>query len=132
MFADESTYPFRRARIARMAYDEDLADRVRQILSPSRKLREQKMFGGIGFMVDDKMVAGVHGPDLIVRVPAEEHDAAAKEQGAGPMTMGGRTSKGFLFIDPTGTKSAASLKKWVKRSEAFVATLPAKKKPKRR
>lgn len=109
-----------------MAFDERLADRVREILS-SRKVREQKMFGGIGFMVDDKMVAGVHGSDLIVRVPLEEHDDAVRKPGTRPMTMGGRTSKGFLFIAPAGTKSAASLKKWVERSATYVATLPAKK-----
>jgi TfoX/Sxy family transcriptional regulator of competence genes len=111
-----------------MAYDEDLADRVRGLLSDSSNLREQKMFGGIGFMVDDKMVAGVHGPDLIVRVPAEEHDDAVKEPGARVMDMIARPMKGFLFIAPAGTKGAA-LKKWVTRSATYVATLPVKKKP---
>lgn len=111
-----------------MAFDEDLADRVRSLLAPNRNFREQKMFGGIGFMVDDKMVAGVHGADLIVRVPVEEHDAAVEEPGARIMDMVARPMKGFLFVDPAGTKSAASLKKWVNRSATYVATLPAKKK----
>lgn len=115
-----------------MAYDEDLAERVRETLAPRRNVREQKMFGGIGFMVDDKMVAGVHGPDLIVRVPADEHDRAVKEPGARTMDITGRPMKGFLFIGPATTTSAGSLRKWVERSAGFVATLPARKKPKKK
>ena len=111
-----------------MAYDEDLADRVRQILGPTKNLREQKMFGGIAFMVDGKMAVGVHGSNLMVRVAAEDHDAMVKEPGARIMDMVARPMKGFLFVDPVGTKSAASLKKWVTRSTSHVATLPAKKK----
>ena len=110
-----------------MAYDEDLADRVRAALGARKNLREQKMFGGIGFMVDDKMVAGVHGPDLIVRVSVEDHDKAVREPGARIMDMIARPMKGFLFIGPAGTKGT-SLKKWIERSATYVATLPAKKK----
>ena len=111
-----------------MAYDEDLADRVRQILGPSKNLREQKMFGGIAFMIDEKMAVGVHGPDLMVRVAADDHDTVVKEPGARMMDMIARPMKGFLFVGPAGTKSGPSLKKWVKRSTTFVAALPAKKK----
>ena len=110
-----------------MAYDEDLADRVRQILGPSKNLREQKMFGGIAFMIDDKMAVGVHGPDLMVRIAADDHDAVVKEPGARIMDMIARPMKGFLFVGPAGTKGP-SLKKWVGRSATYVATLPAKKK----
>ena len=114
-----------------MAYDENLADRVRAAVGANKNLREQKMFGGIAFMIDDKMAVGVHGSDLMVRVPAEEHDKAVKEPGARIMDMIARPMKGFLFVGPAGTKGA-SLKKWVERSATFVATLPAKKKPRRR
>jgi hypothetical protein len=110
-----------------MAYDERLADRVREILGSRRGVREQKMFGGIAFMVDGKMGCGVHGPDLIVRVPAEEHDGALKEAGARTMDITRRPMKGFLFVGPAGTRTAGSLKKWVERSTSFVDTLPAKK-----
>jgi TfoX/Sxy family transcriptional regulator of competence genes len=112
-----------------MAYNEELADLVRETLASHRAVRDQKMFGGIGFMVDDKMVAGVHGPDLIVRVPADEHDRAVKEPGARTMDITGRPMKGFLFIGPAGTKTGASVKKWIERSAGYVATLPARKKP---
>ncbi len=110
-----------------MAY-EDLADRVRDLLSSSRGLREQKMFGGIGFIVDDRMAVGVHGSDLIVRVSVDDHEKVVKEPGARIMDMIARPMKGFLFIGPAGTKGA-SLKKWVTRSTTYVATLPAKKRP---
>lgn len=111
-----------------MAYDEDLAQRVRETLGSRKRVTEQKMFGGIGFMVDGKMAAGVHGLDLIVRVPVEEHDRAVKEAGARTMDITHRPTKGFLFVGPTVTKRAASVKKWVDRSADYVATLPAKKK----
>jgi hypothetical protein len=110
-----------------MPYDEDLADRVRAALGARKNLREQKMFGGIAFMIDDKMAVGVHGPDLMVRVAADDHDAFVKEPGARIMDMIARPMKGFLFIGPAGTKGAG-LKKWVARSSSFVATLPDKKK----
>lgn len=110
-----------------MAYDEDLADRVRVAIGARKNLREQKMFGGIAFMIDDKMAVGVHDSDLIVRVPVEEHDKAVMQPGARIMDMVARPMKGFLFIGPAGTKGA-SLKKWVERSAIYVATLPAKKK----
>jgi TfoX/Sxy family transcriptional regulator of competence genes len=111
-----------------MAYDEDLADRVRAAVGAHKNLREQKMFGGIAFMIDDKMAVGVHGSDLMVRVPVAEHDEAVKDPGARIMDMIARPMKGFLFIGPAGTKGA-SLKKWVQRSATYVATLPARKKP---
>ncbi|MGH2795392.1 MAG: TfoX/Sxy family protein [Actinomycetota bacterium] len=111
-----------------MAYDEDLADRVRQLIGPSKTLREMKMFGGIAFMIDDKMAVGVHGPNLMVRVSPDDHDAMVKEPGARIMDMIARPMKGFLFVGPAGTKNGASLKKWVNRSTTYVATLPVKKK----
>ncbi|MEX2556219.1 MAG: TfoX/Sxy family protein [Actinomycetota bacterium] len=110
-----------------MAYEEGLAERVRDALA-SREVREQKMFGGIAFMIDGKMACGVHGDSLIVRVPAEEHDKAVKEPGARTMDITSRPMKGFLFVGPAGIKTTASLERWVERSTDFVATLPAKKK----
>ncbi len=112
-----------------MAYDEQLAERVREVMASRRGVTEQKMFGGIAFMLDGKMAVGVNREDLMVRVPVEEHDRAIKEPGARTMDFTSRPMKGFLFIGPAGVKTAASLKKWVERSATYVATLPAKKKP---
>lgn len=81
-----------------MAYDEELAGRVREALAEHGP-REQKMFGGIAWMVNTHMAAGVIGSDLLARVGPEGHqDALAR--GAGEMTMGGRTMRGFVQVPP--------------------------------
>ena len=115
-----------------MAYDEHLAERVRELMASPKGVTEQRMFGGIAFMLDGKMAVGVNKESLMVRVPVEDHDEALTEPGARIMDFTGRPMKGFLFIDPAGTKSAASLKEWVERSASYVATLPAKKRPKKK
>lgn len=110
-----------------MAYDESLADRVREMLAGRRGLNEREMFGGIGFTIDGTMVAGVHGKELIARVAAGDHDAFVREPGARTFDITGRPMKGWLLVGPAGTAKAANLKKWVDRSVEFAATLPAKK-----
>jgi TfoX/Sxy family transcriptional regulator of competence genes len=110
-----------------MAYDEKLADRIRGMLAGRRGLNEREMFGGIGFTIDGKMVAGVHGKELITRVPSEEHDKAVKETGARTFDITGRPMTGWLLVGPAGTSNGPPLKKWVERSVSYVATLPAKK-----
>jgi TfoX/Sxy family transcriptional regulator of competence genes len=110
-----------------MAYDEKLADRIREVLAGRKGLLEREMFGGIGFTIDGKMVAGVHGKDLIARAPAEEHSWVVKEPGARTFDMTGRPMKGWLLVGPAGTAKGPSLKKWVERSVSYVETLPAKK-----
>jgi hypothetical protein len=109
-----------------MAYDEKLADRVRGLLAGRRGLNEREMFGGIGFTIDGKMVAGVHGKELIARAPAEEHSWVVKEPGARTFDITGRPMKGWILVGPGGTAKGPSRKKWVERSVSFVATLPAK------
>lgn len=110
-----------------MAYDEKLAERIRELLAGRKGLNEREMFGGIGFTIDGKMVAGVHGKELIARAPAEEHPWVVNEPGARTFDIsGGRPMKGWLLVGAAGTTKPASLKKWVERSVSFVATLPAK------
>ena len=109
-----------------MPYDEKLAERIREMLAGSRGLNEREMFGGIGFTIDGKMVAGVHGRDLIARVAAVDHDEVVREPGARTFDVTGRPMKGWLLIAPAGTASGPSLKKWVDRSVTFTSTLPAK------
>ena len=110
-----------------MAYDEKLADRVRDILAGRQGLNEREMFGGVGFTIDGKLVAGVHGKELIARAPAEEHAWVVKEPGARTFDITGRPMKGWLLVGPAGTAKGPSLKKWVGRSVVYVAALPAKK-----
>jgi TfoX/Sxy family transcriptional regulator of competence genes len=109
-----------------VAYDEKLADRIRTLLAGRKGLNEREMFGGIGFTIDGKMVAGVHQNELMVRAPAEEHSWIVREPGARVFEMKGRPMKGWYLVGSAGTAKGPSLKKWVERSTAYVATLPAK------
>jgi TfoX-like protein len=109
-----------------MAYDTNLADRVREILAGRPGLNEREMFGGIGFTINGSLVAGVHGDELIARVPPEEHDAAVKQPGARIFDITGRPMRGWLLVGAGGTKGPG-LKKWVERTVGYAATLPPKK-----
>lgn len=110
-----------------MAYDEKLAGRVRALLAGRKGFSEREMFGGIGFTIDGKFVAGVHGKELMARAAPEEHSWIVKEPGARMFDMTGRPMKGWYLVGAAGTTKAASLKKWVERSVSFAAALPAKK-----
>jgi TfoX/Sxy family transcriptional regulator of competence genes len=108
-----------------MAYSEELADRVREVLA-ERRTREQKMFGGLCFMVDGNMCAGVLGDDLMLRLGEDRADAALDEPHTRPMDFTGRPMKNMVFIEARGTESDADLERWVGRALEFVGTLPPK------
>ena len=109
-----------------MAYDEDLANRIREVLADRSDVSERKMFGGIGFMVAGNMCCGVQGEDLIARVGEEAHDDALEQPGARPFDFAGRPSKGFVYVGPEATGTDEGLRSWLERSLAFVTTLPPK------
>ncbi len=109
-----------------MAYDEALADRVRSALAGRANLTERKMFGGIAFMLNGNMAAGVAKDDLIVRLDPEEHESALDEPGARMFDMTGRPMTGWLLVGREGTASDDSLTAWVERGAAFATSLPAK------
>jgi TfoX/Sxy family transcriptional regulator of competence genes len=106
-----------------MAYDEDLADRIRDVLA-ARDVREQKMFGGLAFMVGGHMTVGVVGDELIARVGADGEDEALEQPHARPMDFTGRPMTGFVFVDAAGVANDDDVRAWVERALAFVATLP--------
>lgn len=106
-----------------MAYDGRLAERVRAALGDRDGLREQKMFGGIAFMVGDKMCVGVTNGDLMVRLGADDHDGALKRPHARPMDFTGRPMKGFLFVGAEGVKTKRQVQAWVDRALAYRVTL---------
>ena len=112
-----------------MAFDEDLADRVRGVLASAGVTpTEKKMFGGLAFMIGGNMCCGVMGEDLLVRVGQAENDAALAEPAARPFEMGQRgPSAGFILVGPAGTDTEEDLGAWVRRALEFNATLPAKK-----
>ena len=109
-----------------MAYDEKLADRVRTALARRRGLDERRMFGGVAFLADGHMFCGVNGEDLVVRVGPEAWGDALKGRHVRPMDFTGRPLKGYVYVGPGGTRTAAALEKWVDRGLAFARTLPSK------
>ena len=110
-----------------MAFDEDLARRVRSLLDGQPDVSERKMFGGIGFMVGGNMCCGVIGDDLIVRLePAQADELLASESGARPFDFTGRPMRGWLFVALSAVAEDADLEQWVGRAEDFASSLPAK------
>jgi TfoX/Sxy family transcriptional regulator of competence genes len=109
-----------------MAYDEELAMRVREVVSGTPGLTEKAMFGGIAFMVRGNMAVGVSKEDLMVRVGPDEHEAALSRPHVKPFDMTGRPMKGWVVVEPEGVKSQEALREWVKTGVEFALSLPAK------
>jgi TfoX/Sxy family transcriptional regulator of competence genes len=110
-----------------MAYNETLANRIRQQLSNRTDVVERKMFGGLAFMVRGHMCCGVVGDELMVRVGPEGYEAALKEKHAREMDFTGKPLRGMVYVAASGLASARQLDKWVERGLQFVNTLPEKK-----
>jgi TfoX/Sxy family transcriptional regulator of competence genes len=110
-----------------MAYDETLAARIRDVLGGRDEFSEKKMFGGIAFMLQGNMLCGVTQDRLMVRVGAENHDAALDKPGARPMDFNGRPMRGIVFVDPPGYSTDAQLNDWLTTAVDFGETLPPKK-----
>jgi TfoX/Sxy family transcriptional regulator of competence genes len=110
-----------------MAYDEKLSNRVRVLLKDQRGLIEKKMFGGLAYMSQEKMFAGILNKDLVVRIGPDANDNALKEPHTRPMDFTGRPMKGYIYVSPDGLKTPAQLRKWLIRGLAFVASLPPTK-----
>lgn len=109
-----------------MAFDEQLADRVREVLAPREGLSERKMFGGIGFMLNGNMAVGVHGDELIVRLDPEDAERALGEEGVRRFDLTGRAMEGWVFVAPERTADEAGLAEWVDAGADFAASLSAK------
>jgi TfoX/Sxy family transcriptional regulator of competence genes len=109
-----------------MAYDKDLAFRVRKALARQADVEEKPMFGGLSFLVRRHMCCGVIGGDLVLRVGADGQAEALSQPHVRPMDFTGRPMKSMVYVAPGGTKTDASLKPWIKRGVAFTKTLPDK------
>lgn len=109
-----------------MAYDEALAERIRSALADCQDVSEQKMFGGIAFMVGGRMAVGVTGNELMVRVGPDAYDAALARPHARPMDFTGRPMRGFISVAPGGVAEEGDLARWVEEGAVFAATQPAK------
>src|SRR3954447_8817414 len=109
-----------------MAYDEALADRIRELLAARAEVSERKMFGGIAFMVAGNMACGVLGEDLIVRLGDGGAEKAPEEEGARPFDFTGRPMKPTVYVSPERPADDAGLAEWVEAGGGYAATLPAK------
>jgi TfoX/Sxy family transcriptional regulator of competence genes len=111
-----------------MPYDEDLANRVREILAGTANIDEKRMFGGLAFLVNGNMAVAVSGQGgLMVRVAPEDTAALLAREHVRPMVMAGRDVRGWLRIDHDGIRTLRQLRPWVARGLEYAADLPAKK-----
>ena len=109
-----------------MAYDEGLAERVRDLFDSAPDVVEKKMFGGVAFMVAGNMACGIIGDELLVRVARDDYDSTLALPYARQMDMTGRPMRGFVVVDAEGVAEDADLEEWVVRGIDFVETLPPK------
>ncbi|CDO05334.1 RNA methyltransferase [Mycolicibacterium cosmeticum] len=111
-----------------MAHDEDLANRVREILAGTGDVDEKRMFGGLAFLVRGNMAVAVSGQGgLMVRVPPEDTAALLTREHVEPMVMAGRETRGWLRVGADGVRTRRQLRPWVVRGLDYAAGLPAKK-----
>jgi TfoX/Sxy family transcriptional regulator of competence genes len=113
-----------------MAYDQKMADRVRELIAPlSLQVEEKKMFGGLCFMVDDKMCVCLKDDHIMLRLDPQQADAVLEENGCTPMVHGGKTMPGFVYVDTSVLRTKKQLEHWVNRALAYNRhAAPSKKK----
>ena len=116
---------FRRRGIG-VAYDPILADLIRLALGERPGIVEKHMFGGIAFMLNGNMCAGIVKDQLMLRSAPEQYDALLEREGVQPMEFTGRPMRGFVFVDASATTTVAAVRRWLKPSLAYVDSLPAK------
>jgi TfoX/Sxy family transcriptional regulator of competence genes len=110
-----------------MAYDEDLANRVRELVADEAGLTEKKMFGGLAFLIDGNMAVGVSGQGgLMVRVEPDQTDALVAKPHARAFEMRGREMQGWVRVDAEGVRTKRQLEPWVRRGVAYARSLPPK------
>src|ERR671936_1162427 len=113
---------------APVAYDEALADRIRELVANERGIKEQKMFGGLAFLLNGNMSVAASGQGgLLVRVDPDESDALTKKAGVDLMEMRGRKMAGWLRVVADVVRTKQHLTAWVDRGLAFARSLPPKR-----
>lgn len=105
-----------------MAYDPELAQRLRDRMIAITGVSEKKMFGGLAFLISGNMTVGVQGDDLIARIDPETADAALAEPGVRPFDMTGRPMRGWILVSGDGL-SDDDLEQWIEQARRYVATL---------
>ncbi len=110
-----------------MAYDEDLANRIRELLAAEADVAEKRMFGGLAFLVAGNMSVSVSGQGgLLLRCAPTETDALLEKPHAGAFEMRGRVMDGWLRIDADGVRTKRELQRWVAIGVSYARALPAK------
>jgi hypothetical protein len=111
-----------------MAYDEQLADRIRELVGSEADLTEQKMFGGLAFLIGGNMAVAASGQGgVLVRVDPAQSDALVATTSARPMEMRGRQMQGWLRVGPDEVRSRRQLARWVALGTSYARSLPAKR-----
>jgi TfoX/Sxy family transcriptional regulator of competence genes len=110
-----------------VAYDEELANRVRELIGAEPGLTEKRMFGGLAMLLRGNMAVAIRGRGgLMVRVDPAVFEAVQAEPGAEPTQMRGRTMRGWITVAPSGCEDDADLRRWVERGVSYARTLPEK------
>ncbi|MBI3410904.1 MAG: TfoX/Sxy family protein [Planctomycetes bacterium] len=109
-----------------MAYNEQLAARIRKVLSRRNGIEEKTMFGGFGFMLNGNVCVGVWKDSLIVRMEPEDTEEALLEPHVKPFDITGRAMKGWVLVGADGIADEGDLKRWIQRAIRFVGKLPGK------
>ena len=111
-----------------MAYDDDLANRIRELVAGEADITEKRMFGGLAFLVGGKMSVAASGQGgLMVRIDPEDTDALLAKPHARPFEMRGGEVRGWLRVDPEGLRTRRQLAPWVTRGVSYARSLPAKR-----
>jgi TfoX/Sxy family transcriptional regulator of competence genes len=109
-------------------YDEDLANRIRELVLTEQGVTEKRMFGGLAFLIDGNMSVSASGQGgLLLRVDPAETDKLVSKPHAHPFEMRGRVMQGWLRVDPDGLRTKRQLERWVTRGIAYARSLPSKR-----
>lgn len=109
-----------------MAYDESLAERIRDALNRTKGILEKKMFGGVCFLLHGNILVGVWKDSLIARIGTDAYAEVRHEPHVREFDVTGRPMKGWVMVEPDGLDDDASLQTWIERAIQYVETLPAK------
>jgi TfoX/Sxy family transcriptional regulator of competence genes len=110
-----------------MAYDEDLADRIRELLGSESGVTEKRMFGGLSFLLNGNMAVAASGQGgLLVRVRPDDTEALLEDEHVEPMVMRGREMRGWLRVGVDGAKTKRQLEGWVERGATYAKSLDPK------
>ena len=109
-----------------MAYNEAVAQRVRDALTQYPEVTEKRMFGGLAFLLRGHMCCGIQGNDLMVRVGPQEYEATLSQPHTRKMDFTGKPLKGFVYVSPAGFSAKKNLEAWIEKATEFVLSLPPK------